>query len=176
MWTQCDAATEDTVVTHDDVIKWKQFPRYWPFVWGIHRSPVNSPHKGQWREALMFSLTCAWINGWVKNREAGDFRRHLTHCDVIVMHYNMTVWILARNDINFSTASSLIRLHVHRPQKGLGHLLLCGLHGNHQIWNAIFRQPNVVAWWKFARVYPIRSSNKKTCLKRNRYNIHIFIA
>ena len=30
---------------HDDVIKWKRFPRYWPFVWGIHRSPVNSPHK-----------------------------------------------------------------------------------------------------------------------------------
>ena len=28
----------------------------WPFVWGIHRSPVNSPHKGQWRWALMFSL------------------------------------------------------------------------------------------------------------------------
>ena len=34
---------------HDDVIKWKHFPRYWPFVRGIHRSPVNSPHKGQWR-------------------------------------------------------------------------------------------------------------------------------
>ena len=32
---------------HDDVIKWKHFPRYWPFVGGIHRSPVNSPHKGQ---------------------------------------------------------------------------------------------------------------------------------
>ena len=41
---------------HDDVIKWKHFPRYWPFVRGIHRSPVNSPHKGQWRGALMFSL------------------------------------------------------------------------------------------------------------------------
>ena len=25
---------------HDDVIKWKHFPRYWPFVRGIHRSPV----------------------------------------------------------------------------------------------------------------------------------------
>ena len=24
---------------HDDVIKWKHFPRYWPFVQGIHRSP-----------------------------------------------------------------------------------------------------------------------------------------
>ena len=39
----------------DDVIKWKHFPRYWPFVRGIHRLPVNSPHKGQWRRSLMFS-------------------------------------------------------------------------------------------------------------------------
>ena len=37
-------------------------------------SPVNSPHKGQWRGALMFSLISAWINGWVNNREAGDLR------------------------------------------------------------------------------------------------------
>ena len=25
-------------------------------------------HKGQWRRALMFSLVCAWINGWVNSR------------------------------------------------------------------------------------------------------------
>ena len=49
----------------DDVIKWKHFPHYWPFVRGIHRSSVNSPQKGQWRGALMLSLICAWINGWV---------------------------------------------------------------------------------------------------------------
>ena len=48
-------------------------------------SSVNSPHKGQWRGALMFSLICAWINGWVNNREAGDLRRHRTHYDVPVM-------------------------------------------------------------------------------------------
>ena len=71
--------------THQDVIKWKHFPRYWSFVRGIHRSPVNSPHKGQWRGALMFSLICAWINGWVNNREASDLRRHRAHYDVIVM-------------------------------------------------------------------------------------------
>ena len=47
--------------THDDVIQWKHFPRYWPFVRGSHRSPVNSLHKGQWRGALMFSLIYAWI-------------------------------------------------------------------------------------------------------------------
>ena len=58
---------------HDDVIKWKHFLLYWPFVRGIHRSPVNSPHKGQSRGALMFSLICAWINGWVNT---GDLRRH----------------------------------------------------------------------------------------------------
>ena len=47
--------------THDDdVIKLKYFPRYWPLVRGIHWSPVNFPHKGQWRGALMFSLICAW--------------------------------------------------------------------------------------------------------------------
>ena len=73
------------IICHDDVIKWKHFPRYWPFVRGIHRSPVNSPHKGQWRGALMFSLICARINGWVNNRETGDLRRHRTHHDVIVM-------------------------------------------------------------------------------------------
>ena len=70
--------------THDDVIKLKHLPRYWPFVQGIHRWPVNSPHKGQWRGALMFSLICAWLNGWVNNREAGDLWCHRAHYGVIV--------------------------------------------------------------------------------------------
>ena len=67
--------------THDDVSKWNYFPRYWP----IHRSPVNSPHKGQWRGALIFSLICAWINGWVNNRKAGALRHYRAHYDVTVM-------------------------------------------------------------------------------------------
>ena len=73
--------------SHDDVIKWKHFSRYWPFVRGIHRSPVNSPHKGQWRGALMFSLICVWINGGVNNHEDGDLRRHRGHHDVNVMSH-----------------------------------------------------------------------------------------
>ena len=52
---------------------------------GIHQSPVNSPHKGQWRGALMFSLICTWTNDWVNNRNAGDLRRHRAHYDVTVM-------------------------------------------------------------------------------------------
>ena len=82
-------------MTHDDVIKWKHFPRYWPFVRGIHRSPVNSPHKGQCRAALMFSLICAWINGWVNDGEAGDLRRHRTHYDVTVMCLHLySSWLI----------------------------------------------------------------------------------
>ena len=78
---------QNVVLLHDDVIKWKHFPRYWPFVRGIHRSPVNSPHKGQWRGALMFSLICICINGWVNNHEAGDLRRDRAHYDVSVMSH-----------------------------------------------------------------------------------------
>ena len=47
--------------------------------------PVNSPHKGQWRGALMFSLICVWTNDWVHNHEAGDLRRSRVHYDVNVM-------------------------------------------------------------------------------------------
>ena len=61
------------------------FPRYWPFVRGIHRSPVDSPHKGQWRGALMFSLICVLTNSLPNNRGAGDLRRYRAHYDVTVM-------------------------------------------------------------------------------------------
>ena len=71
--------------TQDDVITRKHFPSYWPFVRGIHRSPANSTHKGPWCGALMFSLICAWTNGWVNNPGAGDLRSHGAHYDVIVM-------------------------------------------------------------------------------------------
>ena len=66
--------------------KHSQYGEYWSFVRGIHRSPVNSPHKGQSRGALVFSLICGWINGWVNNREASDLRRHYAHYDVTLMY------------------------------------------------------------------------------------------
>ena len=52
----------------------------------------NSPVTGifpaaqsQWRRALIYSLICARINGWVDNGEPGDLRRHRAHNDVTVM-------------------------------------------------------------------------------------------
>ena len=34
---------------HDDIIEWKHYPRYLPFLVGIHWSPVDYS-KRQWRE------------------------------------------------------------------------------------------------------------------------------
>ena len=73
---------------HDDVIKLTHFPRYWPFVRGIPWSSVDSPHKGQWWGAVMFSLICAWRGGWANNRDAADLRRHCAPYDVTVMCYH----------------------------------------------------------------------------------------
>ena len=115
-----------TCVNHDDVIKLKHFPRYWPFLWGLHRSPVNSPHKGQWRGAFMFSLICARINGWVNNCEAGDFRRIRPHYGVTVMwSESPLVQFIA---VTFSMASNFLNVwwlavdyrKMHRDQNRYG--------------------------------------------------------
>ena len=63
---------------------------------GIQRSPVNSPDKGNWRGALMFSLICALINHWENNRAAGDLSCHHAHYDVIVMIH---LWFLLNNRV-----------------------------------------------------------------------------
>ena len=52
----------------------------------METSPVNSPHKGQRREALMISLMGAWINVWVNNGKAGDLICNRTHHDVTVIN------------------------------------------------------------------------------------------
>ena len=97
-------------VKYDNAIKWKHFPRYWPFVWGLHQSPVKSPHKSQWRGALMLSLICTWTIGWVNNRYAGDLGHHGAHYDVTVINqceeknrYYLSSYCVANHD-TFSKA------------------------------------------------------------------------
>ena len=81
---------------HDDITIWKRFSHMMASpngnisplltLWeGIHRSPMDSPHDGQWRGALMFSLTWPWTNGWANNRYGGDLRYHCAHYDVTLM-------------------------------------------------------------------------------------------
>ena len=69
--------------SHDDVIKWNHFPRYWSFV------------RGMWiplPKASDAKLWCfLWSSPWVNNREGGDLRRHRAHYGVIVMN-QYKVW------------------------------------------------------------------------------------
>ena len=116
----------------DDVIKWKHFPRYWPFVWGIHRSLVNSPHKFQWRGALMFSLIWSWINACVNNREAGDLRRNRAHYDVIIRARTIVYcWIRYRSIlcplINFNILSPSDAIWCHKSWSALAQVMTCCL-------------------------------------------------
>ena len=77
-----------TLSWYPNVIKCKHFPHYQLLVRRIRPSPVDSPHKGQLRRALMFSMICAWTNGWANSRDVGDLGGHSAHYDVIVM-----VWL-----------------------------------------------------------------------------------
>ena len=92
---------------HDGFIKWKYFMRYWPFMGGIHRSPVTFPHKGHkghWRGALMFSLICTLTKGWVNNWDAGDLRHHRAHHNVIVMKLSQYTADYKIQDLRVMTA------------------------------------------------------------------------
>ena len=67
--TYCQSRTKEHIpVKHDDVMKWKHFPHYWPLC-GEFTGPQWTPRtKGQWRGALMFSLIYVWISP-LKNRD-----------------------------------------------------------------------------------------------------------
>ena len=62
----------------------------------VGNSPVNSPHTGQLRVAMIFSLICAWINGWANHRDAGDLRRHRAQYDVTVIFLAITTGLISR--------------------------------------------------------------------------------
>ena len=90
---------------HDDGIKWKHFRRYWPFVRGIHRSPVNSLHKGQWRGALMFSFICAWMKrlskqswGWWFETPSRPLWRH---CSALMAYEKVKGNLVYRNTLKW---------------------------------------------------------------------------
>ena len=90
--THCDLVTPKWRHIHDDVIKWKHFPRYWPFVRGIYPRTTASD-----AELWCFLWSAPWLNGWVNNRAAGDLRRQCAHNDVIVK-----IWV------NISSGNGLL--------------------------------------------------------------------
>ena len=88
---------------HDDIMKWKHFPRNWLFVWWFYGSPVTSPHKGQWRGVFMFfcdlhlnqQLNKQWIRRWFEM----PLRSLWRHCNVVDKWYvGLQRAVLSSND------------------------------------------------------------------------------
>ena len=102
---------------------------------------MNSPRKGHWRGALIFSLVCAWINGWVNNREAGDLRCHSAH---YVIHSNVLENIL-KNEFNFHRLTykdQVTHICVCKLKLSLVQIMACRLFGADIIW---------ISTWNFIR-------------------------
>ena len=126
----------------DDVIKWKHVPRYWPFVRGIHRSPVNSPHKGRWRGALMLSLICIWINDCVNNRGAGDLRRHRGHYDVTAMNLVLMGYCDVQSAMERGWIIRHLNGYILETVTTFKHLFLI-MFGSLRVWSVLAEQINI---------------------------------
>ena len=143
-WVSGWSTTHTVVIDDGQAISWwrhqmETFSALLAICAGNSPAPVNSPPKGQWRGALMFSLICARINGWVNSGEACDLRRHRVHYYVIVIlspteqfEFNITHWNyckILRITINFELSGHLSTVwyaHVrwsYNPTKALAIIL-----------------------------------------------------
>ena len=109
---------------HDDVIKWKHFLQLLTLCVG--NSPVTGefPAQSQWRRALMFSLICAWINGYVNNREAGDLRCYHAHYDVtlmwrIVINYISVLTLFPQGQFIFKQVNWFVTVVIYRKTSSI---------------------------------------------------------
>ena len=98
------------------------FPRYWPSVRGIHQSSVNSPHKDQWRGALIFFFDlrlnkrlCKQWWGWWFETPSRPFWRH---CNEDTSHspwmLQISCWKTVRIQLtNYNTTSTATDISFH---------------------------------------------------------------
>ena len=71
---------------HDDVIKWKYFPRNWPLVQGIHREPVTRSFDVFFDLRLNKLLSKQWWDWWLETLSRPLWR----HCNV---NYNLSTCV-----------------------------------------------------------------------------------
>ena len=127
------------------------------FVRGIHRSPVNSPHKGQWHRALMFSLVCARTNGWLHHRDAGDLRRHYAHYDVTLMYH--FILVLSTHHSNPQIIVS-IRSEYHFLLQSFSSNLWTWIFGSSKLYNIYLILSHGFQWFdQLNKIYMMTSSN-----------------
>ena len=87
--------------THDDVINWEHFPRYWPFVRGTHRSSVNSPQRPVTRSFDVFfdlskQLSIQWWGWWFETLSRPLWRHRNEKYKLVFMisHHCGSCWLI----------------------------------------------------------------------------------
>ena len=75
------------VTYYCDVMIWKHFPHYWPFVRRIHRSPANQ--TGPVMRRFGFHFVLRWTRFWTSNAMTGDLRRLGAH---VMWHHCNAKW------------------------------------------------------------------------------------
>ena len=104
---------------HDDVIELKHFSCYWPFVRGIHRSPVDFPHKEQVTQSFdvfwVFFLVYAWTNGWTNSGISSDLIRYAGH-----MTSMKWTWLWCRSDAGLAPSLWETSFQSNAVSHGLG--------------------------------------------------------
>ena len=85
---------------YDNVITWKHLPRCWPFVWVIHRTPVNFPHNTQRPVTRSFDVFFDLLPNERLRKQSWGWRfetlsRSLwRHCNVMLWHYMISLILL----------------------------------------------------------------------------------
>ena len=81
-------------IYHDDVIRWKHSPRYWPFG---RELTGDTGHlwipltKASDAELWCFLWSAREQTDWVNNPDAGDLRRHRAHYDFTLIFSHMRI-------------------------------------------------------------------------------------
>ena len=140
---------------HCDIIQWKYFLHYWPFVRGIHQWTVNSPHKGQRCGSLMFFFINARTNDWVNNRNTGDLRCHRANYDVTVMLHTTrqgvdTSWYYMFTGNRESVCEIYLHIHSHGTRELGGSSVTYFIHSHGttelrlvMLWHYIYSPPYI---------------------------------
>ena len=99
-WRLCRLANHMMITSHHDVIKWKHFPRYWPFVSRNHRGfPWQRPVT--WNFHVFFDvrlnkwLSTQWSRWWLETPWHSLWRHCIVYIRIIsAINYRVTTHLV----------------------------------------------------------------------------------